>query len=1217
MAGNEYLIPIGADLGGFISSLRETRQVINDVDKTAKQTSQTIQQSFTNINEVQKKVTQSALEYNKTAKQQAQEVQKVGTVINDFAGDSVKLFSDFAKQGVDGTRKIISIISELEKKQLALKQASKNALNPQLALEYEKGLEKVNTELKVMYGELDKMQNAGNVLDEFATETENADKKSKSLKTQLRELKQELALMEDQGLDNTKRFEELSITAGQLEDQIGDTAARIRALASDTKYIDATIQAVTALTAGFGVAQGLVGLFGQENEELAKALQKVNSVMVILQGLQAIQNILQKQNILAILTTRTAKTAETVATVTHTGAVVADTVATEGATVATTAFSAALAANPIGIVLVALGALVAAISYFSDNAGDAEEQQKNLNDALAEANAIMVDLASAYSQVYKDLTADAEKAVALAQAQGKSEKEIAALRIEAAAAKRDEANNFLATLGFTEETVKYNEDLITYRQEQLRVLVQTRNEEGKLSEEQQKKIDNLKSEISAIQAITGPARDALNKINDANRESQQIQAEAARKGYLDSLKSATAAAEARVIIEREGTKKRLDAEIIAIRTAQREQLANANLTEGEKLKINANAQKQIKDAELAYNIQRLNNRKSILEGELAVVKKGSSDELNLKLTMIEVEKDIAIKSAKENYALIEKANKESLQKRLDAIKEFNQKAAEDGINKNISELNTQIAEMNANGVSDMSDKYIAAKKQLIIEQQNLDIIGIQNSVMNEELKQQKIKEIVAKSNNEIVQLDKAKQDKIREQDVAYWKGYLDLQASRAQRIMNDENYSLAKRKEALKNYTFYAKASLEAQIAFEKDKVKNDLEIIEKNKNNLSQLSETEKARYEQAVINVSQYNTKINELTKAQEDLNDAVTNAGESIKNQIPNNLSDKMKDWLKGLGLDNADAQRVVDSIGQIVSSYTAGLDQMIAAKQKQVDELTAQIEQEQALLDRELEAQENGYANNVAAEQTKIEALKAERQKEIDDMQALQKQKAAIKKAEIIADSVIQGQNLITSASNIFKAFSGIPFIGVPLAIAAIAAMFGAFAAAKVQAFKMADEAPQFDKGGGLELNGPDHSQGGMDVIEKKSGKVKANVRGGEYMYVFKHTGAKMFEPLFDAINENNTTRQVASLLQEVGGIHLIEDAPKVIMPVIHQQSQQDDDYKQALINRADVIEELKSIKEELKQFKDAWEQEPRVVDYGDYIEITIGNNYTKRIKKKKE
>jgi uncharacterized protein YunC (DUF1805 family) len=1164
--GNEYLIPLGVDLGPLVSSLRESRALISDVDKTSKAASQNMQQSFAVVAETQKKVTQTAIEYNRATKQNAADTQKLAESFGDLGQSSSKIFQEFSKQGQEGVKKVSQLIDGLEKKLQQLRSASQRTLDPQLVDKYNVSIKKTEAEVGQLYQALDQLQESGHVLDEFAAENDKVTVKSKSLKAQLRELKNELAALEEQGQEGTQRFEDLSIAAGHLEDQIGDTQQRIRGLASDTKYIDATIQAVTAVTAGFGIAQGVVGLFGDENKELAKALQKVTSVMAILQGLQTVQNLMQKQNILAILTTRAARTAETATTVAHAEAVAVDAVATEGATVATKGFTAALIANPIGLILVGLGALIAVLSSLGDGTEEAAEKQQKLNDEY--------------------------------------DKFIAAVRV----------------LDEMDALRKSNrEGGIDATKRELDILKSSNATKGQIFVKEQQLRDaelhaiNTKLAVNKLDLQDAKARGvAEEKINDLIKNRLELQADASNKQaeitaadkernvelYQDSLKSATALADAKVILEREGSRKRLDAEIASVKTSAREQLANVNLTEGERYKIQVQSQKKIEELWLAYDVTRLNNRKALIEADLALVVKGSKEELDLRISQSDTQRDIEVKSAKGNFALVEKAEKESQQRRIEFTKEYNRKVAEDTINSRILSLQTDIANMTAAGLDQTSEEFMKAKRGIINEQANLDILAAENTITNEELKQKKILEITAKANADVVELEKQKFIKIQDEDHTYWKGYLDLQASRAQRLIADETQSTAERQKAIDDFAFFSQQSLKSQEAYEKD-------------------------RYEKGIITLTEYNTKINDLTKSQEDLDQSIKdlNASQptSFLDKATHDVDAYINKLLEATGLSKSEVKKIKeafkDLFKEVSNLYKQSIDEQIAAKEKQISELSNQVEKIQSELDKELDAQKNGYANNVAAKQAEIAAIKAERAKAVEDERKLQKQRALIASAEIAISTTKQTVELGEAAAKIFKAHAGIPFVGVILALAAVATMMTGFLSIKNQIKSAQDSVPSFDRGGGLELNGPDHSQGGLDVVEKKSGKVKANVRGGEYMYVFKHTDAKKYQPVFDAINDNYASLQVGSLLKEIGGVHLMEDVPQVIMPVVQQHSEDEADYRQALLDNTNNSKELQNIYKELKDFKESWKEEPRVIDYGDYMEITIGN-YTKRIIKKK-
>jgi ABC-type transporter Mla subunit MlaD len=107
-----------------------------------------------------------------------------------------------------------------------------------------------------------------------------AEEKSKSFRGRLRELREELSRMEEEGLEGTALFQKMAVEASKLEDQVGDTAARIRALASDTANTDAAIGAIQGITSAFGIAAGASALFGEENEDVQKTIAKLNAVIL-------------------------------------------------------------------------------------------------------------------------------------------------------------------------------------------------------------------------------------------------------------------------------------------------------------------------------------------------------------------------------------------------------------------------------------------------------------------------------------------------------------------------------------------------------------------------------------------------------------------------------------------------------------------------------------------------------------------------------------------------------------------------------------------------------------------------------------------------------------------------------------------------------------------------------------------------------------------------
>lgn len=243
------------------------------------------------------------------------------------------------------------------------------------------------------------------ILLKVSSDTEQATKGFKSLKQELRELEKEMNRMSESGQEGTAQFQQMAQRAGQLKDQIGDTKARINALASDTYKLDAMTQAVTGIAGGFAVAQGAMAVFGSENEDLQKAILKTQGAMAILQGVTEITNILQKESAFSTFFLSSAQKANAVAT--------------EGASVATKGFSKALIATGIGAIIVLIGTLIA---YWDDLksavSGVSQETEKMVEKSKLDTES---------AQKKYELTKDTENVLKL---QGKSQREILNIKIK-------------------------------------------------------------------------------------------------------------------------------------------------------------------------------------------------------------------------------------------------------------------------------------------------------------------------------------------------------------------------------------------------------------------------------------------------------------------------------------------------------------------------------------------------------------------------------------------------------------------------------------------------------------------------------------------------------------------------------------------------------------------------------------------------------------------
>lgn len=198
--------------------------------------------------------------------------------------------------------------------------------------------------------------------------------KTKSLKAQLRECKEQLALLEANGKRGTEEFKRLQEEAGRLTDAIGDANQQAKLLAHDNAQLQGFMSGVSGLAGAFTAAQGAAALFVGENENLQRVMLKVQSLMSVTMGLQQVMNTLNKDSAFMLATVTKAKELLTVATNKLSVALGISNVAAK----------ALMATLTLGL-SVAITAVIALISHMTSEAQKAAEQQKKFNDEVAKA----------------------------------------------------------------------------------------------------------------------------------------------------------------------------------------------------------------------------------------------------------------------------------------------------------------------------------------------------------------------------------------------------------------------------------------------------------------------------------------------------------------------------------------------------------------------------------------------------------------------------------------------------------------------------------------------------------------------------------------------------------------------------------------------------------------------------------------------------------------
>ena len=207
---------------------------------------------------------------------------------------------------------------------------------------------------------------------------------SAPLKRQLRDLQALMAKMNFEGLSNTDQFSKIAQAAGRVKDAINDAAAATQRFANDTMSLQAGVQVMQGFAAAGSMASGMMGLFGTKNEEVTRAILKVQSAMAVLNGVQTIANLLNKDSVLLlklksmrqqVSAAMTAK--ETIATTANTAATVTNTAAQKAWNVAK-AIGKAMFGDFTGLMILGTAAIGAYAIATSDAASKEEERTKAL-----------------------------------------------------------------------------------------------------------------------------------------------------------------------------------------------------------------------------------------------------------------------------------------------------------------------------------------------------------------------------------------------------------------------------------------------------------------------------------------------------------------------------------------------------------------------------------------------------------------------------------------------------------------------------------------------------------------------------------------------------------------------------------------------------------------------------------------------------------------------
>ena len=488
------------------------------------------------------------------------------------------------------------------------------------------------------------------------------------LNTQLEEITKTLAQMKYEGQDTSEEFNNLLLKASQMRDAIDDTQKQIAAGASDTAPLDGLLQSAQGLAGAWGLWNSAIGANIEENSESAEMMKNLQVAMTALASITAVMNSLQKQSAMMMGIRNIQVVAQTTAIKLNTAAQSQNIVIQKAAIISQKALNAVAMANPYILLAAAVISVVGALALFASGSSKSKQQLAEFNNEAQKTDRIL-----------KQMVSDNDFDVRLAEAAGKSGRELLDMR-------QENAKEELAVLddSFEKMSALYNSA--------------NKKTRKKMQEAYDKLVEDRRAAWDKLKAINDEI--TIEEVKSAT-ETEKKKAEI-RKEYADKraqalkteLTDIRTALDAKIALMADGAAKDLATENERhkrkIEDLKKRLETEKNLTEASRTAINRMIETEEQQHELnvaklksSSDLERINKEQQNIALRLAAVKQGTDAEYTLKVEQLrkQQEAELAnIELTEQQKVLIrEKYNKQlddlsnqwinaNLQKQNDALR---------------------------------------------------------------------------------------------------------------------------------------------------------------------------------------------------------------------------------------------------------------------------------------------------------------------------------------------------------------------------------------------------------------------------------------------------------------------------------------------------------------------------------------------------------------------
>ena len=604
-------------------------------------------------------------------------------------------------QAVIGSYNQMSQQLELLKK--AYKSMTQEEKQSALGKEMESAIQNLDAHLKDLAADMGEFQrNVGN----YAVAGGSIKKDLKELVLEIANLSiayQSLSEEEKESADGqalASHIQDLTEKAGVLKDAISDTNQAITNAASDTRGFDQLSGSIQLAIDGFGLATGAAEMLGISSEDLASIQTKLQAAIAASNAMQSIQNTLQAQSAVMQGVNLVQTKLRTVAENLHTAAQGKGVIATAALTAAQWAFNAAASANPIGLIVVAIIACIAAVwglvkaftAFFGTSEEDikAYEKQKEAFEEMSKAHDEEIERLKARGATQAELKdaelnnkqEELEAAEALyaraSELYDEDDDEYKEALENKKKAQEDyeqfqtDSLNYLNSVIHEAEEKEKEERLGTYEYKRQMILAELEQQKAlALTLLNQEKITRQVYEnmVAALDKAANMKIDDLNNQEQESLKKQRAQRVNNAKKTADDLKKEVQKGEDALLnlitdsLERQRRAENLsyqrklvdlEKQLATELDKHKKNLQLIEALQNQILGLNAEHQQKLYDIEQSHLSRTYKAQQDLIESRLAIVEKGSERERQLRYDLLSNQYQqelLAIQAAEDNHTL--------------------------------------------------------------------------------------------------------------------------------------------------------------------------------------------------------------------------------------------------------------------------------------------------------------------------------------------------------------------------------------------------------------------------------------------------------------------------------------------------------------------------------------------------------------------------------------